>query len=169
MNQFNIRAAKYSDLSAIEQIYNHHVTTGCATWNTTPFNPEHFQRLFDHLKDHDFPFFVVEETSSQDIVGYADYSHFRHIQGFSRTVELSIFLKEHYSGYGLGSRLLTLLIEHAKRHHKHVIVAAIDSENQASIHLHRKFSFQQTGFMPQVGQKFGQWRDLVLMQLILDE
>ena len=35
--------------------------------------------------------------------------------------------------------------------------------------LHEKFGFVQTGYMPQVGQKFGQWRDLVLMQLLLNQ
>ena len=48
------------------------------------------------------------------------------------------------------------------------MVAAIDHENQASMVLHEKLGFVQTGYMPQVGQKFGQWRDLVLMQLLLD-
>ncbi len=50
----------------------------------------------------------------------------------------------------------------------HVMVAAIDHENQASIVLHEKLGFKQTGYMPEVGQKFGKWRDLVLMQLNLD-
>ena len=60
------------------------------------------------------------------------------------------------------------LIEHARKQNRHVMVAAIDSENSGSIYLHAKLGFQQTGYMPQVGQKFGQWRDLVLMQLILN-
>ena len=49
----------------------------------------------------------------------------------------------------------------------HVMVAAIDSENTGSIVLHQQLGFIQTGYMPQVGQKFDKWRDLVLMQLQL--
>ena len=60
---------------------------------------------------------------------------------------------------------LERLIEHAKQHKIHVMIAAIDHENFGSIHLHTQLGFKQTGYMPQVGQKFGQWRDLVLMQL----
>ena len=48
------------------------------------------------------------------------------------------------------------------------MVGAIDHENHASIALHEKLGFKQTGYMPEVGQKFGQWRDLVLMQLNLN-
>ena len=48
------------------------------------------------------------------------------------------------------------------------MVAAIDHDNSGSIALHQQLGFQHCGYMPQVGRKFGQWRDLVLMQLILD-
>lgn len=65
--------------------------------------------------------------------------------------------------------MLLRLIDIAKNQGMHVMVAAIDSENTASIHLHQKLDFVQTGYMPQVGEKFGQWRDLVLMQLNLDQ
>lgn len=61
------------------------------------------------------------------------------------------------------------LMEIASRQGMHIMVAAIDSENIASIHLHRKLGFIQTGYMPQVGEKFGQWCDLVLLQLNLDQ
>lgn len=168
MKQFHIRSATYNDLVAVQKIYNHYVTESYATWNATPFNLEHFQQLFDHLNKHHFPFFVVEETETHQLVGYADYASFRHIQGFHQTVELSIFLRDGFSGFGLGSRLLQLLIEHAKANQKHVMVACIDSQNYASIALHQQYGFIQTGFMPQVGKKFQQWRDLVLMQLILN-
>ena len=49
-----------------------------------------------------------------------------------------------------------------------MMVAAIDHVNTGSILLHKKLGFKQTGYMPQVGKKFGVWRDLVLMQLQLD-
>lgn len=59
------------------------------------------------------------------------------------------------------------LIHLATQQHMHMMVAAIDSENRGSIVLHEQLGFIQTGYMPQIGQKFGQWRDLVLMQLQL--
>ena len=49
------------------------------------------------------------------------------------------------------------------------MVAAIDSENISSIRLHEKLGFVQSAYMQQVGQKFGQWRDLVLLQLNLEQ
>jgi L-amino acid N-acyltransferase YncA len=107
-------------------------------------------------------------TGPKCIAGYADYSSFRQITGFKHTVEHSVFIDSNFSRQGLGKTLMLKLIDHARQHHIHVMVAAIDHDNKASIVLHEKLGFIQTGYMPQVGQKFGQWRDLVLMQLILD-
>src|SRR5690606_37674702 len=97
------------------------------------------------------------------------YDQFRSIQGFQQTVEHSIFLNPDYAGQGLGSKLLQYLIGQAQVQKLHIMVAAIDSENTSSIRLHEKLGFVQTAYMPQVGQKFGQWRDLVLLQLNLDQ
>ena len=60
------------------------------------------------------------------------------------------------------------LIEHAQQQKLHMMVAAIDAENTASILLHQKLGFVQTGYLPQMGFKFGTWRDLVYMQLHLE-
>ena len=47
----------------------------------------------------------------------------------------------------------------------HQMIAVIgDSGNQASIHLHRRFGFQDAGLLKDVGFKFGRWLDTVFMQ-----
>ena len=63
---------------------------------------------------------------------------------------------------------MTALIERAKTGGKHVMVAAIESGNAASIRLHERAGFITTGQMPQVGTKFGRWLDLTFMQLTLN-
>jgi len=60
------------------------------------------------------------------------------------------------------------LIEPRARRRKHVMVAAIESGNQASLRLHERLGFSTTGQMPQVGIKFGRWLDLTFMQLTLN-
>ncbi len=61
------------------------------------------------------------------------------------------------------------LIAEARRIGKHVMVAGIEAQNSASIHLHETLGFVTTGQMPQVGTKFGRWLDLTFMQLQLDD
>ena len=71
-------------------------------------------------------------------------------------------------GKRLGPQLLAALIERARACGKHVMVAAIESGNGASIHVHKQLGFVTSARMPQVGIKFGRWLDLTFMQLMLN-
>ncbi|WP_407304976.1 GNAT family N-acetyltransferase [Acinetobacter sp.] len=165
---FQIRPAQIQDLEQILNIYNAEILNGTATWNDKEKSLEDFHHGLHNLAAQHFPLFIAEDLESKRIAGYADYSSFRQITGFKHSVEHSVFIHPEFVRQGLGKALMLKLIDHAKQHHIHVMVAAIDHGNKVSIVLHEKLGFKQTGYMPQVGQKFGQWRDLVLMQLILD-
>ncbi|MFW1852214.1 GNAT family N-acetyltransferase [Acinetobacter guillouiae] len=165
---FQIRPAQASDLTEIMRIYNHEIATGLATWNSQLKTFADYQQWFLELQQQQFPLFVAEETATHAIAGYADYASFRAINGYLYTVEHSVYIDPEFTRQGLGKHLMLKLIEHAQQHNIHVMVAAIDHENTGSIYLHQQLGFKQTGYMPQVGQKFGKWRDLVLMQLNFD-
>lgn len=167
--QFSIRAATLEDLSSIQQIYNHEIINGFATWNDQAYDLAHYQRWFQQLQHQGYPLFVMEDISHNKIAGYADYSAFRPFSGYRATVEHSVYIHSDYAKQGLGQRLLEHLIQHAQQNGFHSMIGAIDHANFASIKLHEKLGFKQTGYMPQVGQKFGTWRDLVLMQLNFPE
>ena len=166
---FLIRPATEHDLPEIQNIYNAEVLYGMATWNEHAYDLAHFQKQLQHFQQNQFPFCVVEDQETQAIAAFADYVTFRNFSGYRQTVEYSIYISPNYARQGLGQQLLAYLIEQAKMQQMHVMVAGIDHANLASIALHEKFGFVQTGYMPQVGQKFGQWRDLVLMQLLLNQ
>lgn len=165
---FQIRPAQIQDLDQILKIYNAEISAGTATWNDQKKTLNDLHHWFNTLSNQQFPVLVAQHIPSKKIAGYADYSGFRQITGFKHTVEHSVFIDPNFSRQGLGQALMLELIHHAQQQKIHVMVAAIDHANQASIVLHEKLGFVQTGYMPQVGQKFGQWRDLVLMQLILN-
>lgn len=88
---------------------------------------------------------IAEHQPTGKVIGYANYDQFRSIQGFYKTIEHSVFLDSDYIGQGIGKQLLLRLMEIAKSQGMHIMVAAIDSENAASIHLHQKLGFIQTG------------------------
>ncbi|WP_180088707.1 MULTISPECIES: GNAT family N-acetyltransferase [unclassified Acinetobacter] len=164
---FLIRPATPQDLAAILAIYNHEVLNGFATWNDQAYTLDSFQQKLLDFQKQNFPFVVIEDQEQHQIAGYADYGSFRHFAGYRHTVEHSVYIDPNYARLGLGQQLLEHLIQHAKSQNMHVMIAGIDHGNSASIALHKKLGFKQTGYMPEVGQKFGEWRDLVLMQLQL--
>ena len=47
------------------------------------------------------------------------------------------------------------------------LIAAIESENTASIRLHESLGFTVAGRFSEVGTKFGRWLDLTCMELKL--
>ena len=114
---------------------------------------------------------LVAEHEDQ-VVGLAAYGPFRDIAkwpGYRFTVENTIHVREDCWGRGVGKALMRELIESARERGKHSIIAAVDSANEKSIRLHERLGFVEVARMLQVGAKFGEWLDLVLLELLLDD
>ena len=97
------------------------------------------------------------------IMGFAVASPWHHYEGYARTVEDSLYVAPAAQGRGLGGRLLAGLIEASRRAGDRTMIAAIESGNTASVHLHGRHGFAVIGMIPQAGEKLGQVLDLTLM------
>ena len=161
-----IRDATETDLPALRDIFNDAVLNTTAIWMDNVVDLANRQAWFAARAQQGYPILVAENAAGE-VVGYASFGDWRPFDGFCHTVEHSVYIRVDQRGKGLGPQLLTALIERAKACDKHVIVAAIESGNAASIGLHQRLGFAITGQMPQVGRKFGRWLDLTFMQLIL--
>lgn len=164
---YPIRDALADDLPGILAIYNDAVRNTTAIWNETPVDLANRQAWFEARAQQGYPILVaVDETG---VLGYASFGDWRPFEGFRHTVEHSVYIRGDQRGKGLGPILMAALIERARACDKHVMVAAIESGNAASIRLHQRLGFAITGQMAQVGVKFGRWLDLTFMQLNLDD
>ena len=155
------------DCAAIGEIYNHAVLHTAAIWNDTTVDTDNRIAWFEARTLAGYPVLVSEEngiiTATPPSVTGAPLTGFRH------TVEHSVYVHPDHQGKGIGRMLMKALIIEARDIGKHVMVAGIEAQNHASIHLHQTLGFVTTGQMPQVGTKFGRWLDLTFMQLQLDE
>lgn len=163
---FLIRDALPADLSGVLDIYNDAVLNTTAIWNEQPVDLANRQAWFEARKAQAYPILVAVSDDSQ-VLGYSSFGDWRPFEGFRHTVEHSVYVRADQRGKGLGPRLMKALIERARLCDKHIMVAAIESGNAASISLHERLGFSTTGQMPQVGTKFGRWLDLTFMQLDL--
>ncbi len=161
-----IRDAISADLPAIRDIFNDAVLSTTAIWMDSTVDLANREAWFAARAQQGYPILVVLDDSS-DVVGYASFGDWRPFDGFCNTVEHSVYVRADQRGKGLGPLLMQALIGRAKACGKHVLVAAIESGNAASIRLHERLGFSITGQMPQVGRKFGRWLDLTFMQLIV--
>lgn len=161
-----IQDATATDLPAILAIYNDAVENTTAIWNETLVDLSNRQAWFAERSAAGFPVLVAHDAAGM-VVGYASYGTWRPIEGFRHTVEHSVYVRSDQRGQGLGPQLMQALIKRAQAAGLHVMVAAIESGNSASIRLHERLGFVTSGQMPQVGRKFGRWLDLTFMQLML--
>lgn len=162
-----IRDARDQDLPGILAIYNDAVENTTAIWNETLVDLANRRAWLADRHAAGFPVLVAVNAGGE-VLGYASYGTWRSIEGFRHTVEHSVYVRGDQRGQGLGPALMQALIDRAREAGLHVLVAAIESENAASIRLHERLGFVTTGQMPQVGRKFGRWLDLTFMQLILE-
>lgn len=162
-----IRDAQEEDLPGILDIYNDAVLNTTAIWNETEVDLANRRAWLAERQAAGFPV-LVARNSADEVVGYASYGTWRSIEGFRHTVEHSVYVRGDQRGQGLGPLLMRALIDRARAASLHVMVAAIERENAASIRLHERLGFVTTGQMPQVGRKFGRWLDLTFMQLMLE-
>ncbi|MDF1801587.1 GNAT family N-acetyltransferase [Thalassovita sp.] len=161
-----IRDASAADARAIAGIYNDAVRNTTAIWNEHERDVEDRAAWVADRQAAGYPVLVAMRAGS--VVGYASYGPWRAFDGFRATVEHSVYVRDDQRGGGIGLALMEALIARARKADLHVIVAGVEAGNAASIRLHEQLGFQQVGRMPQVGQKFGRWLDLVFLQLVLD-
>ncbi|KAF2513916.1 GNAT family N-acetyltransferase [Flavobacterium foetidum] len=160
-----LRQASENDLQKILEIVNYSILHTTANYSYEIQTIEVQKKWFDDKKAKNLPVVVAEMDG--EVVGFGSYGQFREKIGYQYTVEHSVYVVDNIIGKGIGSKLLTELIRLAKEQGYHVMIGAIDADNEGSIAFHEKFGFVATGTIREVGYKFDHWLDLVFMQLIL--
>ncbi|NPD15828.1 N-acetyltransferase [Xinfangfangia sp. D13-10-4-6] len=163
----DLRDARPEDAAGIAEIYNHAVIHTTAIWNDSVVDADNRRAWIASRQADGFP--VLVAIIAGQVAGYASYGSWRAFAGYRLTVENSVYVAEAFRGQGIAAHLMQALIARARGQGLHMMIAAIEANNQASQHLHRKFGYQDGPLMREVGQKFGRWLDLQFMTLRLDQ
>ena len=163
-----IRPSREDDIPAIAAIYAHHVLHGTGTFETEPPSPTEMAARRADVLGKGLPYLVAEREG--ELLGFAYCNWFKPRPAYRYSAEDSIYLAEAARGQGLGARLLAALSEAAEAAGVRKLIAVIgDSANVGSIGVHRGQGFTQVGVLKDCGWKFGQWRDVVLMEKTIGE
>ncbi len=161
-----IRDATEADLPGILAIYNEVIRTSFAIYTEEPLTLEDRRAWFAGRRAGGFPVLVAAETGS--VVGLASFGDFRVWPGGYRyTVEHSVHVAEAARRRGIGTALVAALLPRAAALGKHMMIGAIDAENEGSIRMHERLGFAPAGVLREVGWKFGRWLDVLFMQRAL--
>ena len=158
-----VREARAKDADAVCAIANPIIQKTLITFTTELRTPAQVEQEISERGSA----FQVAETGA-GVVGFATFGPFRKGPGYAATAEHTILLAPPARGAGIGRALMNRLEQVACDRGIHVLVGGVSGVNTAGISFHEKIGFVQTGLMPEVGCKNGQWLDLILMQKILD-
>ena len=168
MSTPEIRPATAADLPFVTEIYDHAVRYGTATFELIPPDLAEMTRRFKALLDGGYPYFVAALEGR--VIGYAYAGPYRPRPAYRFTVENSVYLAPAIHRRGIGTQLLQRLItECGARGYRQMIAVIGDSANLGSVGVHRAQGFSHVGVFKDCGWKFGQWRDIVLMEKVIGE
>lgn len=158
-----IRPATDADVPAIAAIYAHHVLHGTGTFELTPPHEAEIRSRLAAIRDRGLPWLVAERAG--ELLGYAYAGPFRTRPAYDWIVEDSVYIRHDCARQGIGVALMREIIDRCTALGYRQMVSLIgDSENRASIRLHRRLGFLQVGLFASVGWKNGHWLDVVMMQ-----
>jgi phosphinothricin acetyltransferase len=159
-----IRKATEADLSSMVEIYNYYIQNSVVTFDMDVMALADWAEKFRWITELGLPFIVAQSPSGQ-IIGFAYVAPWRQKAAFKRTVEDSIYLRPAAIGKRVGTKLLQELLDQSKAAGVKEVVAVIsDKGAESSIALHERFGFKHQGHLGKVGFKFGRWLGTVLMQ-----
>jgi len=153
----NIRHGIHSDLAAINDLYNHYVVNTPITFDVEPITMSQRSDWFEGFQaggQHQ----LLVAVDGEQFLGAAWSTPFRKKEAYRSTAECTVYCSS--TGRGVGSALYTRLFEILAANGVHRAVAGITQPNEASVALHRRFSFEPVGVFSEVGRKFGQYWDV---------
>ena len=163
-----IRPSRDTDLPAITAIYAHHVLHGTGTFETEPPTEADMTARRADVLSKNLPYLVAENDG--EVLGFAYCNWFKPRPAYRYSAEDSIYLAEAARGQGLGTQLLAALSQAAEAVGVRKLIAVIgDSANLGSVGVHRAQGFSHVGVLKDCGWKFGQWRDVVLMDKVIGQ
>ena len=145
------------DWDTVRAIYREGIATGNATFETDVPDWEAWDK--GHLRACR----LVAKADGR-VVGWAALTPYSSRRAYAGVAGLSIYVSASARGQGIGSALLSALIEASERAGLWTLQAGIFPENAASLALHRAHGFREVGRRERIGQLNGVWRDVVLME-----
>ena len=141
------RLATIDDAEATRAIYNLEVAESTVTFDLVPRTLEQ-QQAYLVARSGAHAVLVAEDAGT--IMGFASFSPYRDRPAYSTTVEDSVYVRRDQQGKGIGKLLLGELVDLARSHGFHAMMARIVGGHDASIALHGAlgFEFELTGLWP---------------------
>lgn len=159
-----VRPATADDLPVVAAILEPYVRGTAVTFDEQPPGADVWAARLEDLRGRGLPFLVAEVDD--DVVGYAYVSAWRPKAAYRHTVESTIYLSPAAHGRGIGTRLLSALLDACSLAGVREVIAVVADDPAAagSLPLHRRLGFEVVGVLRDVGVKHGRSVSTMLLQ-----
>lgn len=161
-----IRTATGDDAARIAAIYTESILARDSTMDTEPVTEAQMHTKLSLLGPRE-TILVVEPTPGT-VAGWGIVKAYSDRPGYAVACETSVYLDRAWTGRGLGSAVQEALHAFCRSAGYHHIVVKIWADNDRSIAMHARNGFGLVGVQREIGRVDGQWRDIAIMQYILD-
>jgi L-amino acid N-acyltransferase YncA len=153
-------------MTAVQAIYSHYVLHDLCSFEEEVPTVQQMQARRAEVLARGLPYLVAMKDGK--VAGYAYASPYRSRSAYRHTAEDSVYIAQGMQGHGIGKALLQEVIRRCTHGGFTQMVAVVgNSANAGSQRLHESLGFEMVGVLRNVGFKFGQWVDTVLMQRAL--
>ncbi|OLS37037.1 N-acetyltransferase [Alkalihalophilus pseudofirmus] len=145
------------DWTEVKGIYCEGIADGNATFQTEAPSWEEWDR------SHDNECRLVARIEGE-LAGWAALSPVSNRRVYAGVAEVSVYVSHKWSGKGLGSLLLSALVDLSENRDIWTLQSSIFPENTASLFIHKKCGFREVGKRERIGKMNGVWRDTILLE-----
>jgi len=163
-NEAAVRAATPADAGAICSIYNAALAERGSTFETEPRSAEDFEGRIDDVR---FPLLVAE--AAQEVIGWTGLASYSSRPCYAGIGECSVYVAVSARGRGVGTMLTKTLAGAARGSGFHKLIGKLFTDNTASIRLVERCGFSPVGLHRRHGRLDGEWRDVLVVERLLDE
>jgi phosphinothricin acetyltransferase len=161
-SEFHTRPARVEDAAAIADIYNQGIADRLATFETEPRTPRQIAEWF-----RPGTLIVVAQEPQAGVVAFAASFPYSARPCYAGIGEFSVYVARDRRGRGAGGVVLAALIETARAAGMHKLTSRVFPENAPSRALLKRLGFSEIGIHRRHGRLDGEWRDCVVVELLI--
>lgn len=162
-----VRPARPQDLPAMAEIYNQGIRERVATFETRERTAEDLRPWLD---DPRRPVLVAHEPGDEaTLSGWIAASRYRPRECYDGIGEFSVYVDRSARGRGVGHALVAAFLPACAEAGLWKVLSRVFPENRASRRLLAAHGFREVGTYRRHARLDGTWRDVVIVERLLDE
>lgn len=145
----------------VVRILNYYIKETTSAYRENVVENDYFLDLLNDTENY-CGYAIKDEKGT--MLGFCTLEPYMPISTFSEVAEPMYFIDPKHTGKGIGTVVLKKLEDEARKRGITKFLVDISSENISSIKFHIKNGFTECGMLQNIGNKFGRYFSIVLME-----